>query len=128
MIQYGYKKQTSLSFDRAVEKARAELAKEGFGAITEIDAKATFKKKLDVDFDSYVILGACHPASAYKILKMEKDLGLLLPCNVVVYEEKGLVYVSAILPTVAMAMTSNPKMSPIAMEVEKGLKRVIDAI
>ena len=127
-MQYGYKKQTQLSFADAVEKTRAELSNEGFGVITEIDAKATFKKKLDVDFENYMILGACHPITAYKVLEIEKDMGLLLPCNVIVYEDKSKVFVSAILPTVAMGMVENNALAPVAKEVEEKLKKVIDAI
>jgi uncharacterized protein (DUF302 family) len=125
---YGYKKQVNTSFDEAVSKARDELKKEGFGILTEIDVKATLKKKLDVDYDSYIILGACNPPFAHKALKAEKDIGLLLPCNVVVYEGNGKVFVSAILPTVAMAMVDNPGLKEIAKDVEAKLKKVIDNI
>lgn len=127
-MQYGYKKQTTLSFDKAVEKVRLELANEGFGVITEIDVKETFKKKIDIDFVDYVILGACHPVTAHKVLDMEKDMGLFLPCNVVVYSENGNVFVNAILPTIAMGMVKNDKLAPVAMEVEEKLKKVIDAV
>lgn len=127
-MQYGYKKQLNVSFAEAEKKTREELVKEGFGIITEVNAKATFKKKLDVDFDNYIILGACQPKSAYKVLQIDKEIGLLLPCNVIVYEDKGNVYVSAILPSVAMGMVDNLELTPIAKEVEDKLKRVIDAI
>ncbi|PJA87287.1 MAG: ABC transporter ATP-binding protein [Candidatus Moranbacteria bacterium CG_4_9_14_3_um_filter_42_9] len=125
---YGYKKQVSLSFAEAEKKAREELAKEGFGIITEINAKETFRKKLDADFENYVILGACLPASAYKVLQIDKEVGLLLPCNVVVYEDRGKTYVSAILPTVAMGMVENSDLAPIAKEIEEKLKRSVDSI
>jgi uncharacterized protein (DUF302 family) len=123
---YGYKKETVLSYEQAVEKAREELKKEGFGVLTEIDVKATLKKKLDVDYDKYVILGACNPPFAYKALQAEKDIGLLLPCNVIVYEHDGKVFVSAILPTVAMGMIDNPGLTEIAEQVEQKLKKAID--
>ncbi|MDD5463647.1 MAG: DUF302 domain-containing protein [Candidatus Moranbacteria bacterium] len=127
-MQYGYKKQLNVSFAEAEKKTREELAKEGFGIVTEINAKETFKKKLDVDFDNYIILGACQPKSAYRVLQIDKEIGLLLPCNVIVYEDNGKVFVSAILPSVAMGMVDNPDLTPIAKEVEEKLKRVVDNI
>ncbi|MDD5396456.1 MAG: DUF302 domain-containing protein [Candidatus Moranbacteria bacterium] len=127
-MQYGYKKQTKLAFADAVGKVRTELSKEGFGIITEINVKETFKKKLNVDFGEYIILGACHPTTAHKVLELEKDMGLLLPCNVVVYQEDKNVYISVILPTVAMGMVENANLVPIAREVEEKLKKVIDAV
>jgi len=127
-MKIGYKKQIPLPFADALEKTRAELTKEGFGIITEIDAKETLKKKLDVDFDNYVIFGACQPASAYKVLQVDKELGLLLPCNVIVYEDNRNVFVSAILPSVAMGMVDNPDLASIAKEVEEKLKRAVDSI
>lgn len=125
---YGYKKHVSLSFAEAEKKVREELAKEGFGIITEINAKETFRKKLDADFENYIILGACQPASAYKVLEIDKEVGLLLPCNVIVYEDSGETYVSAILPTVAMGMVENSDLAPIAKEIEDKLKRSVDSI
>jgi uncharacterized protein (DUF302 family) len=127
-MQYGYKKQTPLKFSEAVERVRKELEKEGFGIITEINVKETFRKKLDVDFADYIILGACHPATAYKVLELEKEMGLLLPCNVIVYQEGDFVSVSAVLPTVAMGMVENINLMPVAKEVEEKLKNVIDAV
>lgn len=127
-MELGYRKQTTLPFTETVEKARAELAKEGFGVITEIDAQETFRKKLDVDFDNYVILGVCHPASAHKVLEVDKELGLLLPCNVIVYETSGSVFISAILPTVAMQVANNPALTPLAEEIEEKLKKAVDAV
>ena len=102
---YGYKKKVLVSFEKAVERTREELQKEGFGVLTEIDVRATLKKKLDIDYDNYIILGACNPPFAYQALQVEKDIGLLLPCNVIVYEQEGEVFVSAIVPTVAMSMS-----------------------
>jgi len=125
---YGYKKRVSLSFAEAEKKVREELSKEGFGIITEINAKETFRKKLDADFENYVILGACQPAFAYKVLQIDKEVGLLLPCNVVVYEDSGKTYVSAILPTVAMGMVENSDLAPIAKEIEEKLKKAVDSI
>lgn len=127
-MQYGYTKQTTLSFSEAVEKVRETLAAEDFGVLTEIDVKETFKKKLDVDFDQYIILGACNPPFAHKALEAEKGIGLLLPCNVIVYEDEGTVHVAAILPTVAMQMVDNDSIKEIATEVEAKLKAAVDAV
>ncbi len=127
-MNYGYKKQISLPFLEAVEKTKVELAKEGFGILSEIDVKATLKKKLDVDYDNYVILGACNPPFAYKALQTEKEIGLFMPCNVIVYENAGEVFVSAILPSVAMNTIGNLSLSEIAKEVEEKLKKVVDSI
>ncbi len=125
---YGYKKQCDGTFEEILEKTRNELPKEGFGILTEIDVKATLKKKLDVDYDNYIILGACNPAFAYQALQAEKDIGLLLPCNVIVYEHEGQTFVSAILPTVAMSIVDNESLRSVAEPVEQKLKKVIDSI
>src|SRR3989344_104679 len=125
---YQIKKQTNLNFEGAVAKARSELQKEGFGVLTEIDVKATLKKKLDVDFDDYIILGACNPSMAYKALQAEQDLGLMLPCNVIVYSKSGKTFAAAIKPTVQMEKIGNPKLKDIAGEVEKKMKKVIVSI
>ncbi|MBI2860343.1 MAG: DUF302 domain-containing protein [Chloroflexi bacterium] len=128
MAAYGYKRQVSAGYEETVAKTRAELQKEGFGVLTEIDVKATLKKKLDVDFDKYIILGACNPPFAYQALQAEKDIGLLMPCNVIVHEQGGKSYVSAILPTVAMGMVDNDKLRGLAAQVETKLKKVIDSV
>ncbi|MFC1942752.1 DUF302 domain-containing protein [Chloroflexota bacterium] len=127
-MEYGYKKQVSLSYDEAISQAREELQKEGFGILTEIDVKATLKKKLEVDFDKYIILGACNPPFAYQALQAEKDIGLLLPCNIIIYENGGKTFISAIMPTVAMSMVQNEQLGGIALQVEEKLKKVIDNI
>ena len=125
-MDYGYKKQLNVSFQKAIESVREALKKEGFGVLTEIDVQTTLKAKLDVDIDRYTILGACNPPFAYKALQAEQDIGLLLPCNVIVYESEGKSYVSAILPTVAMNKVDNKELAPIAEEVEEKLKAAID--
>ncbi len=125
---YGYKKKLNINYEEAIQRTKEELKKEGFGVLTEIDVKETLKKKLDVDFNKYVILGACNPPFAYKSLQVESDIGLMLPCNVIVYEKENKVFVSAILPTVAMSMIENDKLSDIAEQVEEKLKKVIDNI
>ncbi len=125
---YGYKKQCDGTFEDILEKTREELQKEGFGVLTEIDVKVTLKKKLDVEYDDYIILGACNPPFAHQALQAEKDIGLLLPCNVIVYEQEGQTFVSAILPTVAMSMVDNENLRHIAEQVEEKLKKIIDSI
>ena len=127
-MNYGYSKQVDLSFEKTVKKVREELSKEGFGVLTEIDVKATMKKKLDVDYGNYIILGACNPTFAHKALQVDKEIGLLLPCNVIVYEEDEKVVVSAIIPTVAMSIAEILELGGIASDVEKRLKQVINSI
>jgi uncharacterized protein (DUF302 family) len=127
-MEFGYKKHVEVDFASAVEKVRQELAKEGFGVIAEINAREIFKKKLDVDFENYIILGACHPATAHEVLEMQREMGLFLPCNVLVYQTGEKVFVSAVLPTVAMGMIENAELLPIAKGVEDKLKKVVDAI
>lgn len=125
---YGYKKQVNLPYDKAVVKAREELAKEGFGVLTEIDVKATLKKKLNVDFDDYIILGACNPPFAYQALQVIKDVGLMMPCNVIVYADKGKTFVESAMPTVLMNLIQNDKLKPTAEQIEAKLKKVVDSI
>ena len=123
---YSYKKQINSGFEDALVKVKEELKKEGFGVLTEIDAKETLKKKLNVDLPNYIILGACNPPFAHKALEVEQEVGLMLPCNVILFEDKEKVFVSTILPTVAMGMIDNPELKAIAEQVEEKLKRVID--
>ncbi len=128
MSNYGYTKELNYSFDEAVQKVREALASEQFGILTEIDVKQTLKKKLDKDIEDYLILGACNPPFAAQALDAEKEIGLLLPCNVIVYSQDSKVYVSAILPAVAMSFVDNPKLMPIANQVEEKLKVAINSI
>jgi uncharacterized protein (DUF302 family) len=123
---YGYKKEVYLSYEEALKKVKDELEKEGFGVLTEIDVKTTLNKKLGVEVDNYAILGACNPPAAYRALQAEPDIGLMLPCNVIVYEKEGKTYVSAIRPTLAMQMIDNDQLKEVALEIEAKLKRVID--
>lgn len=127
-MDYGYKKQLNIPFVEAVEKTKAGLAEEGFGILTEIDVRGTLKKKLNVEYDNYIILGACNPPFAYQALQTEKEIGLLLPCNVIVYEDGGKVFASAILPSVAMGMVDRPGLADIATKVEQKLKKVVDTL
>jgi uncharacterized protein (DUF302 family) len=125
---YGYSKQLTLSFSQAIDKVKAELENEGFGILTEVDVQATLKKKLGVDFQDYAILGACNPPNAYKSLQAEIEIGLMLPCNVIVYKKDDAVFASAILPTIAMGMIENKDLKEVATTIEAKLKRVIDTL
>ena len=126
-MNYHYTKKSSLPFDKTVTKTKDELSKEGFGVLTEIDVRATMKAKIDVEYENYVILGACNPKFANAALQISKEIGLLLPCNVLVYEEKGEVYISTIMPTVAMGVADVDGLSEIAHTVEEKLTRVVDS-
>ncbi len=129
MADYGISKKVTCSYEEAVEKTREALASEGFGVLTEIDVTATLKKKLDKDFRKYIILGACNPPYAFKALTAETDIGLLLPCNVIVYEnDEGGATVSAIDPIVAMGMVENTALGEIAKEIRAKLVNVINSI
>ena len=125
---YGYKKQVKLSYEKAVARVKEELVKEGFGVLTEIDVKATLKKKLNVEFEEYVILGACNPPFAYQALKVVKDAGLMMPCNVIIYVEKGQTFVEAAMPTLLMNLIQNDQLKPTAEQVEAKLKKVMDSL
>jgi uncharacterized protein (DUF302 family) len=129
-LQYGFENTIEgISYDRAVERVTNELKKEGFGVLTEIDVKATLKKKLNVDFRRYVILGACNPDLAHQALEAEPHIGLLLPCNVVVQETaKGGVIVSIADPRAMFAIVDNKDVAPVAEDANTRLRRVIDAI
>ena len=127
-MEYGYKKIVNLPYKEAVDRTKEELKAEGFGVLTEIDVKKTLKEKLGVDLDNYIILGACHPQSAYEALQKETDIGLMLPCNVVVYEKDGQTFVSAIIPTVAMSMVDNESLRDLAVQIDEKLQRVVDSV
>ena len=127
-MEYAYTKKVSHSFKKALERTKEVLATEGFGILSEIDVKETMRKKLEVEYDNYVILGACNPSLAHSALQAEKKIGLFLPCNVIVYEEDGAVSVSAILPTAAMGMVNNDNLQEIATQAETKLKAVVDAL
>ena len=127
-MKYGHTKKLDTSFEEAVEKIREELTKEGFGVLTEIDVQDAFRKKLGVEFDKYLILGACNPSLAYKALQAEQEIGLLLPCNVIVYEKEGETHVSAMKPKVAMSMVENQALEKIAEEADKKLQNAIEGL
>ena len=125
---YQYQTRVQLPYAQAIERVTAELKKEGFGVLTAVDMKATMKKKLDVDFRRYTILGACNPPLANKALNADLDIGLLLPCNVVVYEDGDECAVSAIDPVVMLSVVQNPDVAPLASEVADRLQRVMAAL
>jgi len=126
-MSYHFSKTLNLSFDEAISKVTEELKKEDFGILTEIDVKATLKKKLDVDFRNYRILGACNPHFAHQALQAEDKIGTMLPCNVIVQEKaEGKVEVSAVDPVASMKAIENPKLGEIAQQVQAKLKKVID--
>jgi uncharacterized protein (DUF302 family) len=126
-MRYYFSKTLLMPFDDTVDRVIEELKKEGFGILTDIDVKATLKKKLNVDFKNYRILGACNPPFAYQALQAEDKIGTMLPCNVIVQESAGgNVEVSAIDPVASMQAVKNPKLERVAQEVQAKLKRVID--
>lgn len=125
---YGYRKTVSCDFETAIKKVTEELKKEGFGILTKINIQEKLNEKLGKEMDKYVVLGACNPPLAYEALQVEKEIGLLLPCNVIVYENEGKVVVSAILPTVAMGFIHNLKLRCVADQVEPKLKAVVDRL
>ena len=127
---YGFGTTVALPYEGAIERTREALASEGFGVLTEIDVKATLKKKLDVDFRPYIILGACNPPLAYKALNAELEIGLLLPCNVVVHagEREGESVVSIMDPEAALSLAGKPDIAPLAAEVKARLQRVLEKV
>lgn len=128
-MEYFTSKTVDLSYDQAIEKVSDLLKEEGFGVLTEIDVKETLKKKLDVDFKKYKILGACNPEFAHRALQTEDKIGVMLPCNVIVEEhEDDTVEVSAVDPVASMQAVSNEKLRPIAEQVRNNLKKVIDML
>ena len=127
-MNYGFSKQVDLSYEDAIEKVTGELKKEGFGVLTTIDVKDTLKKKIDVDFKKYIILGACNPSLAYRALTAEEELGLLLPCNVIVYENNNKTTVSVFDPKIMTQIIESQELDTIASEVQTRLKRVLEAV
>jgi uncharacterized protein (DUF302 family) len=126
-MEYFTSKTVDLSFDQAIDKVTDLLKEEGFGVLTEIDVKDILKKKLDVDFKKYKILGACNPSFAHKALQAEDKIGVMLPCNVIVEEhEDGAVEVSAVNPVASMQAVENDNLQPIAEQVKSNLKKVIN--
>ncbi len=126
-MQYYFNKIVEMTFEETIDKVTEGLKKEGFGVLTEIDVKAALKKKIDVDFRKYRILGACNPSYAYKALLAEDKIGTMLPCNVIVQErEDGKIEVAAIDPIASMQAVENESLGGIAVEVHAKLKKVIE--
>ncbi len=129
MAEYGISKTVDLSYEEALARVREALQEQGFGVLTEIDVKGTLKNKLQVDFRRYVILGVCNPLLAHRALMAEIKVGLLLPCNVVVYEtDDGKTVVSALDPVVALGIIENETLRETAEEAAVLLRRVIDSL
>jgi uncharacterized protein (DUF302 family) len=129
-VRYALKRTVAMSFDAADEKVREALQQEGFGVLTEIDVKATLKKKLDVDFRDYKILGACNPPLAHQALRTEIDVGLLLPCNVVVRatDDPDQVVIEALDPVIQLDMAESSELPNLAQEVRQRIERVLDSV
>lgn len=128
-MTYNFTKTINTNFDDAIQKVTDELKKEGFGILTEIDVKETLKKKLDVDFKNYKILGACNPPFAYKALQAEDKIGTMLPCNVTVIEQgNGIVEIAAVDPVASMQAIENPALADVADQIRSKLKRVIEQL
>jgi len=127
--KYAFSKSVDLSFKETVEKVTEELQRQGFGVLTEIDVRATFKKKLNVDFRPYKILGACNPPAAYKTLQIEEQIGLMLPCNVIVYvNDEGKTVAAAVDPVASMQAVGNNQLGDVADQIREKLKAVISAL
>lgn len=125
---YGMRTRVDLPYEQAVENVTAALKAEGFGVLTEIDVQATLKNKLDVDFRKYVILGACNPSLAHQALTAELEIGLLLPCNVIVYEEGGTSVIAIVDPHAMLGVVENSALDVIASEARARLQRVIESL
>ena len=125
---YGTTITTDLSFEEAVDKTRGALADNGFGILTEIDVQATLKTKLDEDMEQYLILGACNPQLAHRALGIERDIGLLLPCNVVVRRDGDRTVVQALDPQVMVTMPGRPELQPVADEAAKRLNAALETV
>ena len=125
---YGYKRKVNLPFEKVVARVKEELTKEGFGVLTEVDVKTTLKKKLNVEFDDYIILGACNPPFANQALQITKEAGLMMPCNVVVYVEKGNTFVECAMPTALAGLMQNEHLNNIAGQIEGKLTKVVDNV
>ncbi len=127
-FEYGIRVETSLPYEEAVQITVDALKAQGFGVLTEIDVKSTLKKKIDADFKRYVILGACNPNLAHKGLQLEESLGLLLPCNLIVYEEGDGSVVSALDPGIMMTLTKNPELKEIAETAGEAIKSALSLV
>ena len=128
-MKYYFSTIVDLPFNKAIERVTEDLKSEGFGILTDIDVKETLKKKLDVDFHRYRILGTCNPPYAYQALLKENKIGIMLPCNVIVQElPSGQVEITAVDPVVSMQAVANPDLEEVAFQIREKLKRVIEGL
>lgn len=126
---YGFRKQVDYSYEEAIEKITAALKEQGFGVLTTVDMQATFKKKLDIDTRQYILLGACNPVLANRAVNTELEIGLLLPCNVIVYvNDDGKTVVSIVDPEIMLGVVGNPELDDVAHEAKKGLQNALAAL
>jgi uncharacterized protein (DUF302 family) len=128
MIDYGFTKELDISFDETVTKVTETLKREGFSVLTTIDVQQKFKENLGIDFQRYLILGACNPTFAHKAIVAEENIGLMLPCNILIYEKDRKIVLGVIKPSVAMKMIPNPELERNAQTVETKLKSVFDSV
>ena len=128
MIPYGFTKELVIPYKKVIDLVREALTKEGFGVLTEIDVQGKMKEKLGINMKKYIILGVCSPPHAYQAILIEENIGLMLPCNVIVYEKGRKTVLSVIRPAVAMQMIDNAELQKIAEAVEEKLKKAFDAI
>ena len=126
--RYSFRKRTHLSYEEAIALVTAALKEEGFGILTEIDVQATFKKKLDVEFPRYIILGACNPHLAHQALNIDEEIGLLLPCNVIVYEGEEGTTISIVDPQAMLGVVPGNELNPVAEEARVRLRRIAQAV
>ena len=127
-MNYSFTTKFNGSFEDAIERTTSALAKEKFGVLTQINLQETFKKKLGKDIEKYVILGACNPPSAYEAIENEIEIGLLLPCNVIIYEKKSEIFVSAIKPSSMIKGLQLQNIEPVMLRVEESFQRVIESL
>jgi uncharacterized protein (DUF302 family) len=128
MIEYGFKKRIPDPLPEVESLVTVQLQEAGFGVLTRIDLREKFKEKLGIEYPDYVILGACNPPFAKKALDAEPDIGLMLPCNIILYEDNGDTVISIIKPSLAMGMINNPALADTAREVEKKLATVFESL
>jgi uncharacterized protein (DUF302 family) len=124
-MEYGFYKDTDLTYEQALEKVPEVLKTEGFGVLTTIDVKDTLKKKIDVDFDRYMILGACNPPFAHQALQAEESIGLLMPCNVIIHEKEGKVKISVFNPMIITQVSDNPKLKELSLKLREKIQAVL---
>lgn len=128
MIPYGFTKSLNMDFEEAVDRVTQALKKEGFGIISRINVKEKFKEKLGIDFEDYLILGACNPSKAHEAISREENIGLLLPCNVLLYRKGKKTILSIVKPTISLEKVHNESLKQLAEDAEKSLKKVFDSL